>query len=149
VKRLLLTMLGLVAAGLAVVQMAELTMTRHEPVDPSSRLAVVVEADTKGYTGFTELQMTRSLFLACRLEVDDVVSGAFEVIAPGTFRFVLQPALDDADERQLHGCLEDARIDQLQVEVVAMERLAGDRDLPPQQSQKTNDLGAVPAGADR
>ncbi len=124
-RRLLLAMLGLVAAGLAVVQMAELTMTRHEPVDPSSRLAVLVEADTKGYTGFSQLQMTRSLFLACRLEVNaNVVSEAFEVVGPGTFRFVLQPALDEADERQLHGCLEDARIDQLQLEVVAMERIA-------------------------
>ncbi|MBW3613720.1 MAG: hypothetical protein KY439_00195 [Actinobacteria bacterium] len=125
-------MLGLVAGGLAVVQMAEFTMTRHEPVDPNSRLAVVVEANTKGYTRFSELQMTRSLFLACRLEVNaNILSEAFEVVGPGSFRFVLEPALDEADERQLHGCLEDARIDQLQLEVVAMHRLAQDPASPP------------------
>lgn len=124
-KRLVLVVVGLVVAGFAVVQMAELTMTRHDPVDPNSRLAVVVEARTKGYTGFSQLNMARSLFLACRLEVNSsVVPEAFEVVDSGTFRFVLQPALDEADQRQLHGCLEDARIDQLQVEVLAMEEEA-------------------------
>ncbi len=46
-KRLVLVVLGLVAAAMAVVKMAELTMTRHEPVDPDSRLAVVVEGGHK------------------------------------------------------------------------------------------------------
>ncbi len=75
--------------------------------------------------------MTRSLFLACRLEVNsDVVSEAFDVVGPSSFQFVLQPALDDADERQLRGCLEDVRIDQLQLEVVAMERVPPQPDPP-------------------
>lgn len=121
-KRALLSVLGLVAAGLGVVQMAELTMTRHEPVPPDSSMAVVVEAHTKGHTLYSRLQMTRSLFMACRLEANTtVVEDDFRTVARDTFRFVLEPALDDSDQRQLRGCLEDARIDQLQLDVRSIE----------------------------
>ncbi len=121
-KRALLSVLGLVAAGLGVVQMAEFTMTRHEPVPPDSRMAVVVEAHTKGHSPYSRLQMTRSLFMACRLEANaTVVEDDFRTVGPDTFRFVVQPALDDADQRQLRGCLEDSRIDQLQLEVRSIE----------------------------
>lgn len=123
-KRALLSVLGLVAAGLGVVQMAELTMTRHEPVPPDSRMAVVVEAHTKGHSPYSRLQMTRSLFMACRLEANTtVLEDDFHIPETDTFRFVLQPALDDSDQRQLRGCLEDARIDQLQLEVRSIEPL--------------------------
>ncbi|HEV2071765.1 MAG TPA: hypothetical protein VGR26_18425 [Acidimicrobiales bacterium] len=123
-KRALLSVLGLIAAGLGVVQMAEYTMTRHEPVPPDSRMAVVVEAHTKGHSPYSRLQMTRSLFLACRLQVNTtVVEDNFRTVAPDTFRFVLEPTLDDSDQRQLRGCLEDARIDQLQLDVRSIERV--------------------------
>lgn len=126
-KRLLLITLGLVAVGLGVVKMAELTMTRNEPVPADSRMAIVVEAQTKGQTYYSRLQMTRSLFMICRLQADTtVLDDDFRVLEPNSFRFLIEPALDESDQRQLHGCLEDARIDQLQVEVVAIERVPGD-----------------------
>lgn len=129
-RRLLVVILLLVSGGLVVVQLAEWTMSRHELVD-------------------TRLQMTRSLFLTCRLEVNtSVVSDAFEVLDEDSFRFVISPALDEADQRQLHGCVEDARIDQLQTEVVRMERVAPARDAggiaPPCPSQPRRHHGMRP-----
>lgn len=124
-KRVLLAMLGFVAAGVGVVQMAELTMTRREPVPPHSRMAVELRAHTKGYTAHSRLQMTRSLFMACRLKTNSAaLEEGFRELRPDTFRFVLQPALDDSDRRELRGCLEDARIDQLQLDVRSIERVA-------------------------
>jgi hypothetical protein len=123
-KRVLLAMIGLVAAGLGVIKMAELTMTRHEPVPPDSRMAVVVEAYTKGHTAHGRLQMARSLFMACRLQTNSTtVEDDFRQLSPDTFRFVLRPTLDDSDQRQLRGCVEDARIDELQLDVRSIERV--------------------------
>ncbi len=118
-------MVGLVVAGLAVVQLAEITMSRETPVDPDSRMAVVTKVHTKGHTPYSSLQMARALFLTCRLDVDtNLVTEAFDIVGPGEFQFVIQPALNESDRRQLHGCLEDARVDQLQVEVLGIERLS-------------------------
>lgn len=117
-KTALIALGCLVLAALGVVKMAELTMTRHEAVPAGSRMEVVVEAYTKGHSGFTRLQMSRALFMACRLLTNSaVVEEDFRRLAPDTFRFVLTPALDDSDQRQLRGCLEDARLDQLQLDV--------------------------------
>ena len=123
-KRLLLSLVGLLALGWGVVQLAEATMTRHEAVPAESRMAVEVAAHTKGHTLFSRLQMTRSLFMACRLQTNTAVLGEEFEVLQDSFRFVIQPALDDSDRRQLHGCLEDARIDQLQVEVVSIDQVA-------------------------
>ncbi|MDP9072435.1 MAG: hypothetical protein M3N68_14350 [Actinomycetota bacterium] len=68
--------------------------------------------------------MTRALFMACRLQVTvDLVEQAFERVSPSAFRFVVQPALNESDRRQLHGCLEDARLEHLQLDVLAMRQL--------------------------
>lgn len=123
-RRLLPPVLLVVLAGLAVVTMAEFTMSRDRGVDPESRMAVTVEARTRGETFFTRLEMTRALFLSCRLEVNGtLLSDAMTILGPESFRFVVRPALNESDRRQLHGCLEDARIDQLQLDVLEMERI--------------------------
>ncbi|MDQ4132717.1 MAG: hypothetical protein M3179_05795 [Actinomycetota bacterium] len=123
-RRLLAPVLLVVLTGFAVVTMAEFTMSRDQGVDPRSRMAVTVEARTRAETFFTRLEMTRALFLSCRLEVDArLVSDVVTILGAETFRFVVRPALNESDRRQLHGCLEDARIDQLQLDVLEMERI--------------------------
>ena len=124
-RRLVLAMVGLVVAGLAVVKLAEMTMTRHHAVDPATAMVVTVEAHTKGHTPYSELQMARSLFMICRLEAETTIAADdFDVLAPHTLRFVIRPALDRADQRQLHGCLEDASVDQLQLHVLGVEKIS-------------------------
>ncbi len=121
-RRLLPPVLLVVLTGLAVITLAEFTMSRDQGVDRGSRMAVTVEARTRGETFFTRLEMTRALFLSCRLEVDArLVSDAMTILGTESFRFVIRPALNESDRRQLHGCLEDARIDQLQLDVLEME----------------------------
>ncbi len=120
-------LVGVVALG--VQRLALATMSRDVATEPSSRTEVVVRAAAVREPHYGLLEMTRALFLACRLQVTvDLVERAFERLSPATFRFVVQPALNESDRRQLHGCLEDARLEHLQLDVVAMRQLE-----PPQQ----------------
>lgn len=115
-------LLGVVAFG--VQRLALATMSRDVPTDPGSRTEVVVEADAVREPHYGLLEMTRALFMACRLQVTvDLVEQAFERVSPSAFRFVVQPALNESDRRQLHGCLEDARLEHLQLDVLAMRQL--------------------------
>lgn len=121
-KRLLAALAVLVVAGVAIQRLADATMTRHSRVDPDSHLVVVVEADAKEYDLATTAEMAAGLAQLCQLEVrGDLVEGTFVRLRPDLYRFVLRPAPDAADRRQLRGCLEDARVDKLQLEVRRMD----------------------------
>ena len=110
-----------VVAAVAVVAAREGTMSRHRTMPPDSTMEVVVEAERNvGYTGLEELVV--ALFQVCQLEVATDPVGA-PARDGDRFTFVVRPALDDTDRRQLHGCIEDARIDHLQAGVVHMRRL--------------------------
>lgn len=118
---------ALLAVGLlaAVLVLRDATLTTHQEVPPDSRLAVVVRAETKGgEPGQTLREMTEAVVLACRLEVRSDPTGGLEVLGDDHFRFVLQPSLDQSDQRQLRGCLEDWRVDHFQAGVVSMTELA-------------------------
>lgn len=119
--RILVALVALALAAVGVQKLAEATMTRHSRTHPMSKLEVVVHADTKRYSPYTLEEMTSSLILTCRLEVKADTFGEVEELPDDHFRFTIQPALDEADQRQLHGCLEDARIDRLQLGVVSMD----------------------------
>lgn len=112
-----------VAAGVGITAMADATMSRHRTMPPGSATLVVADARTKGIAEHSLATMARALFLTCRLEVEaDVVEESFRMDDDGRFEGLLGPALDESDERQLHGCLEDARVDNLQVEVRRLTR---------------------------
>ncbi len=127
--------LGLAAVGLAVgvagvLALREATLSTHEPVAPQSRTEVVVESETDhAERGQTVTEMTQAIMQTCRLEVASDLVGEVEPIntegdpsvdedQEGVFRAVLQPALDETNERQFRGCLEDWTIDQLLVDVI-------------------------------
>jgi hypothetical protein len=58
--------------------------------------------------------------VACQLEVrSNVLPDSIETIDDGRFRFVMRPGLDDSDRRQLIGCLQDLRIDNVLANVVS------------------------------
>jgi hypothetical protein len=115
----------LVAIGVWTVRDA--TMSEHTFQDPGSRLEVVVESRTNGSEpGQLLAEYTRAKVRFCRTEVaHSDLAGELEAAgAPGRFRFVLRPTLDDSDRRQFRGCMEDWNLDHVQVDVVSMMDLA-------------------------
>jgi hypothetical protein len=117
--------LGIAGIALGLVGMLALrdaTLSRHEHVDPASRVALVVDASTEDAESSQTLQeMVDALLLTCRLEVAADIAGPIENEGDGRFRAVLAPALDESNRRQLRGCVEDWTIDHLLVDVVAFE----------------------------
>ena len=130
VVRVVLGGVGLIIGAFAVLALREATLSTHERVDPDSQTEVVVEAETDhAERGQTVAEMTQAIMLTCRLEVSSDLVGGIELVETegdpavdedqeGVFKAVLQPALDDTNERQFRGCLEDWTIDQLLVDVI-------------------------------
>lgn len=113
----LVAVLAVLAAGIVLLRAA--TMTRHTPVDPRLELAAVVRADVVREPRTALAPMTRALVDVCRLAVDAALVDLGR-LDRDEFRLVLRPTLDESDRRRLHGCLEDARIEHLQLDVLEM-----------------------------
>lgn len=115
---------ALLAAG--IVLLREETMSTHVEGRPGSRTAVVIVADTtNAERSSTERELAYALVVTCRLEVvAELTEDVLEEVRPHVYRFALTPALDESDEDQLVGCLEDMRIDHLQLEVVEIDHLS-------------------------
>lgn len=124
--RIVVALVALVLLGGGVWQLRSATMSTHVPIDPSSQLAVTVEAESnQSETGQSLLEMVTAKVAVCRLEVrtaDRV--GSFESGPEGRFSFVLQPGLDETDRVQFRGCLEDWNVDHLLLDVVEMRDVA-------------------------
>lgn len=111
----------LAVLAVAVVLLREQTMTRETTVDPDTRLEVVVAAHTVREPDRSALEMTLSLVSACKLLVESsLVQEEFQEVADRTFRFVFVPSLDRDGKARLHGCLQDARLQHLQLRVLEM-----------------------------
>jgi hypothetical protein len=122
--RIVLGIAGLTLGVLAVLALREATLSTHDPVAPGSHSVVVIDARTEGGEHGQSLdEMVEALLLTCRLEVTADVGGPIHDEGGGRFRTTLAPGLDQNNRRQFRGCLEDWTIDQLQVEVVALETL--------------------------
>ena len=120
------TAVAAVVIVVGVVVLRERTMTRHEPPVPGTATEVVVSAATRNAEpAATTTELTSALVLSCRLEVDAEPIGDLERLSTGDhrYRLVLGPALDEFDERQLHGCLEDARMNYIQLKVLRLARV--------------------------
>ena len=116
----LLLALGLVA--LTVVFLRQSTRTVHTPVPPGARTEVEVTAHVRQERPDARPDLTRALLEVCRAEADTgVVPPGLVTVAPGRYRFALEPGLDRSSRRELHGCLEDARMPHLQLDVLRME----------------------------
>ena len=61
--------------------------------------------------------------LTCRLEVESDLAGPIERLGHGRYRAVLVPALDDSNQRQFRGCLEDWVIDHVRLDVEALDQI--------------------------
>jgi hypothetical protein len=113
---------GLVAVVVAVALLRDATLSTHEPVDPDSRIELVLHVSTRGgEVGQTPAEMAEAQILTCRLEVSSDPVTPIENLGEGKFRVILAPSMDKTDQRQFRGCLEDWTIDHVQSDV---ERLA-------------------------
>jgi hypothetical protein len=113
---------GLIAAVVAVALLRDATLSTHQPVDPDSRIELVLHVSTHGgEVGQTLAEMAEAQVLTCRLEVSSDPVTPIEDVGDGNFRVVMAPSMDETDQRQFRGCLEDWTIDHVRSDV---ERLA-------------------------
>lgn len=113
---------GIIGLVVAVVLLRDATLSTHEPVDPDSRIELIIKVSTRdGEQGQTVEEMAQAQLLACRLEVSSDPVGPLESLGEGRVRVVLAPSMDATDRRQFRGCLEDWTIDHVRTRV---ERLA-------------------------
>lgn len=107
---------GLAALAGAVLLLREATLSTHEPTPPDSTSTFVVQArehrPEDGLSDAAEAQIR-----LCELEVGPGLELPLERLDEDHFRFVMRPGLDDTDVVQFTGCLEDWRIDNLQLSV--------------------------------
>lgn len=113
---------ALVAAVVAVALLRDATLSTHQPVDPDSRIELVLHVSTHGgEAGQTVAEFAEAQLLTCRLEVNSDPVTPLEDLGDGRFRVLLVPSMDSTDQRQFRGCLEDWTIDHVRSDV---ERLA-------------------------
>lgn len=122
VARIAAAALAIVALGVGIRLLMDATLTRHTPVDPDTSLVVILDAEARGGAEHPLEELVMGLATLCRLEIAaSLVPGSLEQLDDDLFRFVLRPTLDEADQRQFRGCLQDARVDHLLTSVVAMD----------------------------
>jgi hypothetical protein len=118
--RLVKIALGVVGLGVGVVAvllLREATLSTHEKIDARAT-RLVLSGETKGgEENQTLSEMVEAQVQTCRLEVESDVSGPIERLGKGRYRAVLEPALDDTNQRQFRGCLEDWVIDHVKIDV--------------------------------
>ncbi len=115
----------LLFVGIAIPILANATMSKRTPVDEGSTMEVIMTARISHEPQNSIGEMARTLFATCRLQVPAVVhEEGFRRLATDRFRFVIQPSLNESDRRQLHGCLEDSRLQHLQADVIAIREIS-------------------------
>ena len=123
--QILLGALGLAIGVLGVLSLREATLSTHSRVDPDSQVEIVLQAESRrAEPNQTLPEMVDALLLTCRLEVSSDLVGPVDAQGDGRFRAVLQPALDETNQKQLRGCLEDWTIDSLRADVVSLRGLS-------------------------
>ena len=114
--RALLVVLLVAATVGAIVALRETTMTRHTPVDADTEMELVLHASSNvEQANLTE--MVGALFATCQLQVATNPLAPPTPLGNDTYLLEMSPALDESDQRQLVGCLEDAVLDRLQASV--------------------------------
>lgn len=116
-----LTGAGLILATAALFFIREATITRNLPVDADSTMEIVLRIHTNDERA-EHRTLAEALFSVCQLQVDATRVAGPAPRGDGTFGFRLRPTLDESDRRQLEGCIEDARIDHVQGDVLSLRR---------------------------
>ncbi len=113
---------GLALAVIAVAMLRDATLSTHQEIDPDSRIELVLHVRTNSAeAGQTLDEMAEAQLLTCRLEVSSDPVSPLEDLGDGRFRVVLAPSMDETDQRQFRGCLEDWVIDHVTASVERLE----------------------------
>lgn len=116
---------GVALAAVALLALRAELMTVEQDAVPGSRTRFVVEATTREDPRLLS-EMTRGIVSVCRLLVNaDLVQRSFQRTGDDRFSFVLEPGLDEFELREMRGCLQDARVQHLLVDVVEAQTAGG------------------------
>jgi hypothetical protein len=122
--QLALAAVGLVVGVIAVLSLKEATLSTHRKVTEADRTVIVLHASVHGEEHRQTLNETvEAVLVACRLEVSSDLEADPRPLGDGRFEASLVPALDETNQRQLRGCLEDWTLDHLKVDVLSVESL--------------------------
>jgi hypothetical protein len=119
--RVLLGLVGLGIGVVAVLALREATLSTHEAVDGDGVELIVSARTAGGERNQTLPEMVEAQLQTCRLEVTSDLAGPIEELGDGRFRALLTPAMDETNRRQFRGCVEDFRIDHVQIDVIELE----------------------------
>jgi hypothetical protein len=121
--KILLGAIGFAIGVVMVLLLREATLSTHETVDGRGT-EVVLFAETKGGEHGQSLdEMVEAQLSNCRLEVSSDVDGDIENLGEGRYRAVLVPVLDQTNQRQFRGCVEDWLIDHVRIDVQELNEL--------------------------
>jgi hypothetical protein len=119
--RVVLGTIGIALGGASVLALKEATLSTHHVVDKDTRAVIVLEARSKGAERGRPLSaMVETLLLQCRLEVAHTELEGEIQHRGDRFEATLRPSLDETNQRQLRGCLEDWSIDHLMIDVLSI-----------------------------
>lgn len=122
--KILLGAVGLAIGIFGVLALREATLSTHEEDISGSGTELLISARTKGGEEHQTLdEMVEAQLLTCRLEVESDLDGDIESLGDGHYRAVLVPTLDETNERQFRGCVEDWVIDHVWIDVLELNHL--------------------------
>jgi hypothetical protein len=132
-KRVVPTVLALVALYAGIDVLADLTQDRPDRILPGSRSEIVLEVASRDRQGSGFLA-AQGLWGACQGNVwQRLVDPGVVEVDGGLYRLQTEPALGEHAWRRLQGCLEDATLDRIKARVVSKRDLAPSGD--PQTAQ--------------
>lgn len=114
-----------VLLGIGVYALREATESRHYETHQDSRSIFVVDASTnRAGPDQSAREMMNAQVTFCLLEVTSDTVRPIEALPadPTRFRVVLQPELDQTDQVQFEGCVEDWLLDHLRLRIVSADR---------------------------
>ena len=115
---------ALVVGAMLVWFLREATISRSVPVEPDSRIELVVRGrEHLGEPAQSLEERVTAVILTCRIETGSDLVGPVTPLDESRFRAVLTPSMDRTDQRQFSGCLEDWLVDGVLLDVEVLEPL--------------------------
>ncbi|OLT25138.1 hypothetical protein BJF79_44525 [Actinomadura sp. CNU-125] len=121
-RAVVLTLAGVLFAGFAVFQLAELTQDRPDDPVAAHASTLVIEADTRGDTGAAAVDpLVDRLWEYCKGATRPYVEGGGAVpLGERRYAIVVRPALGEHALRRMLGCLQDGLIDRARFRVISV-----------------------------